>query len=523
MLGLHEGTGSQQILRGGAVATRGFSRLFGLALIFIVVSCGGGGSSSGGSSSGGSSSGGSSSGAQASATANPQTVNAPTGGLCSGVSVTNSKVLVNYSPLAKPAVGVAVTDPDFGVTIRRITDAQTNWSMNVAVPAYPTIAAWNADESYLVLYATCNLANSASCPANAPGPGWALFNGKTYQFIKWLAINPADIEQFYWDHSNADVMYYVDATTMVLTSFSVSANAPLAQLHNFANDVTNGGVLASACNYQGTGAPTLVSGGEDPFFMSQNNDLIGLGCATNYVDPASGSTDFVGFTYRISTNTISLPGILAPAVVPQATPSGNNAWFYGLTAPATGQVLSTADNSVVRSVTLDGTQHSDMLMNAAGQDVVGAAQYDGPGDNGSLIIANLDTGVVSTIIGGNTGDPYPPSGTLISGRATQAPGWFGVSATGNINVVQTYLDQEVMLVNVDTKEMCRVAHHRSTGNWDNATISNYWAQPNATTSPSGTRILFASDWGAGTPGNSVTASPYAVVDTYVIELPGYVP
>ena len=423
--------------------------------------------------------------------------------------VTNNKALVNYSALPQPAVGVAVTDPDFGVTIRRITDAQGNWGLNVAVPAYPTIAAWNADESYLVLYATCY----SNCPTSA---GWALFDGKTYAFKQWLPINPADIEQFYWDHSNPDVLYYVDYNTMVLTSYSIK-NQTGTPLHNFATDIATGGVLATYC----PGA-WLISGGEDPFFMSQDNDLIGLGCALTTQGP-NGATNFSGFTYRISTNAISLPAITAEAVVPQAAPSGNYSWFYGLTAPTSGQVLNTTNNGVVLSVGVDGTQHSDMLLNKAGNDIVAAAQYDGPGDNGSLIIGNLETGAVSTIIGGNTGDPYPPSGTLISGRATQIPGWVVVSATGNINVVQSYLDQEVMLVNIDTMEMCRVAHHRSTGNWDNAAISNYWAQPNATPSPSGTRILFASDWGAASPGNSVTANPNAVVDTYVIELPGYTP
>ena len=428
--------------------------------------------------------------------------------------MTNNKALVNYSALPKPAVGVAVTDPDFGVTIRRITDAQGSWGLNVAVPVYPTIAAWNADESLLVLYATCY----STCPTSA---GWALFDGKTYAFKQWLAINPADIEQFYWDHSNPNILYYVDYNTMVLTSFNVSTGIGTA-IHNFANDIASGGALASYCP-----SAWLVSGGEDPFFMSQNNGVIGLGCALTTTGP-NGATNFAGFTYTLPTSqlpngSLSLPPITAEAVVPQATPSGNNAWFYGLTAPTSGQVLNTTNNGVVGTVAIDGTQHSDMLLNAAGKDVVAAAQYDGPGDNGSLIIGNLDTDTVTTIIGGNTGDPYPPSGTLISGRATGIPGWVVVSSTGNINVTQSYLDQEVMLVNVDTMEMCRLAHDRTTGNWDNATTSNYWAQPNATPSPSGTRILFASDWGAATPGSSVTANPNAVVDTYVIELPTYKP
>ena len=40
----------------------------------------------------------------------------------------------------------------------------------------------------------------------------------------------------------------------------------------------------------------------------------------------------------------------------------------------------------------------------------------------------------------------------------------------------------------------------------------YWAEPHTVPSPSGTRALFASDWGGG-----------ASVDTYVIELPSYAP
>src|SRR3990172_242802 len=53
--------------------------------------------------------------------------------------------------LAKPAVGQTVVDPEFGTTIRRITDAG---GTGVIKPAYSTIPACNADESYLILYHT---------------------------------------------------------------------------------------------------------------------------------------------------------------------------------------------------------------------------------------------------------------------------------------------------------------------------------------------------------------------------------
>jgi len=54
-----------------------------------------------------------------------------------------------------------------------------------------------------------------------------------------------------------------------------------------------------------------------------------------------------------------------------------------------------------------------------------------------------------------------------------------------------------------------LAHHRSAGNYGNASQSSYWAQPNVTMSPSGARILFQSDWGD------------AMIDTYVLELTSY--
>ena len=61
----------------------------------------------------------------------------------------------------------------------------------------------------------------------------------------------------------------------------------------------------------------------------------------------------------------------------------------------------------------------------------------------------------------------------------------------------------------------------STGNYSDASQSNYWAQPNVTFSTSGTRILFNSDWGDGNPSNP-TLNPNAQIDTYVLILPSFV-
>ena len=212
---------------------------------------------------------------------------------------------------------------------------------------------------------------------------------------------------------------------------------------------------------------------------------------------------------------------MTEAEVPQATPSGTSTFYYQDGDPTQAWVLDPITQAVQRTIAWSGVDHSDLLRNAAGHDIIVGSQYDGPSGSGNLMWADLTTGGVHTLIGEATGDGYPTPGTLTSGRAYRNPGWLAVGITGEINQTSTYLDQEVLVANVDTGKFYRVAHHRSTGNYYNADDSNYWAQPNVIISPSGTRILVQSDWGAGMPGPGVVANPNAIVDTYVIELPAY--
>jgi hypothetical protein len=60
-----------------------------------------------------------------------------------------------------------------------------------------------------------------------------------------------------------------------------------------------------------------------------------------------------------------------------------------------------------------------------------------------------------------------------------------------------------------TGKVCRVAHHRS---WAQSGPMGYWAEPHVVPSPSGTRLLFGSDWGGRN-----------AVDAFVAELPSYSP
>jgi len=448
--------------------------------------------------------------------------------------------LIPYSPLAKPAKLQTVNDPDFKTTkITRITDVKTDWNSQFAVPAYPTTQAWNCDETLLILYV------SGSLGTGGHEGDYALLDGKSYKFITFLNINPADVEQWYWSTVDPTALFYVDnnqrsgtqanaltKATIVPTAHDsngtiTAVSLTTAVLHDFSKDFQPGGALYDAV--KGNGQITLVGGGEDPFAMSEDNDLLGLGAYLNKNGPG-GSAAYAAFSYRISTNTIG-QSFVVEADVPQAMPSGRQTYFYKDQSKV--YTMNPVTNAVSQTLSYDGTQHSDMLRNAAGDDVVAGPQFDNPVTNATLMVQNLTRGGAPKVIISN----YPPSGTLLSGRAYKVPGWVGMAMIGcpsgtngtcnatNQSVAaaqpMTYLDQEVLIANVDTGAVFRVAHHRSTGAFGNSSNSNYWAQPNVTMSPSGTRILFQSDWGAADPKSITMPNANAIVDTYVIELPAY--
>jgi hypothetical protein len=122
----------------------------------------------------------------------------------------------------------------------------------------------------------------------------------------------------------------------------------------------------------------------------------------------------------------------------------------------------------------------------------------------------MTTGKSKVVIGPKTGYPYPPT-THLSGLAYLDPGWVVVSTFGDTQG-QGLLDLEITVANTVTGAVCRAGRHRSWGKSNTKLADPYWAEAHAVPSPSGTRILFASDWGNG-----------ATVDAYVLELPSYQP
>jgi len=395
-----------------------------------------------------------------SATPRPTETLPPGGDLCAGLIT--DKAPHPITTLPKPPVGQPVRDPEFGATIRRITDVGEG---GVLKPMYSTIPAWNADESYLILYHTRNV-----------GGRHELYDGRTYQFIKVLDIRPADLEQVYWHTSDPAILFYVDIVQKKLIRYNVDSGVK-ETVHTFA-------------------CPSDLYGGSDPMFTSWDSNVFGLLCRQT-------STQREVFAYNLATDSEGPRLLTTSYTAPQPGPGG--ALFY-----FDGDVLDFNMN-VLRSLDLaKALEHGSLGRPANGHDTYYAVAFDGS-PVGSLIAHDLTDGSLRVIIGPDAGYPYPPSSTHISAVSYKAPGWVFLSSVGDPPSGQTVLNNELYLADTNpggTGKVCRIAHHRS---WaGNGGPLGYWAEPHVVGSPSGTRLLFGSDWGGG---NSV--------DTYVIELPSY--
>lgn len=364
----------------------------------------------------------------------------------------------------KPALGQAVTDPQFKTVVRRITNTT---GTGVIKPVYSTIPAWNADESYLILYHT-----------GTGSAGHHLYNGKTYQHIKLLNIDPADLEQFYWDTSDPRILYYADRSNRQLIKFNVDTEVKTV-LHDFKNAPTS-------CTAD-------LHGGTDPMFTSWTSPpTIGLACGNKH------------FAYDIGSGSVSpIAALSSGGNAPQASPDGTRFYLNVNDSRASIRDWNMTEIAVLSGVA--SAEHGDVTQTEQGAAFV-AVQFD----QREGIWSFPFSGGAKLIYGPANGWPYPPVGTHVSGVAYRRPGWIAVSHIGQTPLGATVLENEVVLANVNTGTVCRVAHHHSCG--QECGTQGYWAEPHASISPTGTRILFASDWQGG-----------STVDTYVVELPSYQP
>lgn len=365
---------------------------------------------------------------------------------------------------SKPAYLDTIHDPSFGTVIRRITNAGAG---NVIVPMYSTVQAWNSDETYMILY-------------NKTTGDHILLNGKTYAPVRTLTdVSPIDIEQIFWDFNNPDAFYYPEKTTYNFIKYTVSTSTKQT-IFNL-DSVT-------AC----TGGFTL---GNDVQMMSWDSDLVTFRCNNDTV-----------YSYRISTQKVTTLALnTINYVAPMPAPSGNLLYHRTSVYDTNGVLHKTLNAS--------STEHNCLGKLSNGNDAlfsVAFAQGPSGGCLGDIIAHDLDSGYCYDIISQAKGYNYTQSGVHISSLAHKNTegGWIAASMMGYNKDGQSLLDQELVIAKAEegNVKVCRIGHHRS-----DADDWSYWGEPHAVISPTGTRVLFASDWSGTDDGHSI--------DCYVVELP----
>ncbi len=399
-----------------------------------------------------------------------------TASLCSGFAV-NDKQDRPMRSMSKPAAGESYVDAVFGSNITRISDSSLLAS-GIIKTLYSTIQAWNADESLMVLWHR--------------GAGHYLYDGQSYELIERLNLTPADIEQLFWSTDSPDLLYYPNkavgqSVKTAQGSYQLKGNELMSynvrtREHELIKDLN--GICADDDG---------ITAGNDVQMLSYDDNVFGLRCGTT------------GFSYRRSSDTITLLARPSESNAPQAFPSGDLLYHQG-------QILNSR-LSVERVLDL-GTvnEHSSLGRLYNGNDAYFAVAFDANQNNrcgngiGSVVVHDVNNASCRVLVGPSNGYPYTLSGTHISAVAHRRPGWAAVSSVGYGIEGDTLLEQELYLVNTDPSksEVCRIAHHRATGRRGSI---GYFAEPHPVLSPSGTRVLFSSDWN-----NSGS------VDVYVVEL-----
>lgn len=369
-------------------------------------------------------------------------------------------------PLAKPAYLESVTDPSFlNTKIRRITNAADG---NYIKPMYSTIQAWNADESLMIVYG---------------GGTHQLLNGQDYTFVRNLTdVYPDDIETLFWSFTDPDILFYMDGNTYDLIRYNVQTQIK--------SNIVNIRVISNCISSNG------LTGGNDIQMMSWDNDVFAFRCGND-----------AAYYYRISTGTLTQFNITnIEYTAPMPFPSGNLFFHSGNVYDANGDF--------VRSLNVDGVQHSCLGKLSNGDDAYYNVNFEegvNGGCQGTLVAHNATTGYCFPVTSYADYD-YPKSGTHISSLAHKNTenGWVAVSCLGFERDGVRILDQEIFIAKVNEldADVYRVAHHRS-----DETPFSYEGEPHVTISPTGTRLLFGSDWSGAEDGVSV--------DSYVAELYAY--
>ncbi|MBI3950263.1 MAG: hypothetical protein HY314_07400 [Acidobacteria bacterium] len=377
--------------------------------------------------------------------------------------------VTNHNPLPqpnipKPSVGSVFADPVFGTSVVRITDARAIGAAGI-VPDYSKRQAWNADETLMLL---------------RTGDGnTLLFDDATYQFKK--VLDGVGGEDVFWHPTNPSLVLYNPDN--VFYSYNVQTDVR-TQLYAF-TDYT-------FANTRGEG--NLSRDGRYYAFVGQLYDEV---------------------TYEVTFKDLVVFDLMAGQVVSKlALPLALEAFDWVSISPLGNYVVvDYADDVPGR---FHGVEVYDRMMNFLWQKPLGAGHSD------LGIDANGDEVLVMDVYDAETNSTFIKKFRLADGRETTL---LDLSALFDLHIscqnekhrewcfVSTFdyvdrltddsaswlpFEDEVFALKLDgSQQVQRIAHHHSrrySPTTPDSDTSVYIAEPHATVSRNGDRILFGSNW-----------------------------
>lgn len=370
---------------------------------------------------------------------------------------------VYQGSIPKPSVGTTFTDPHFGTQVTRITDARSLHLPGI-IPNYSKRQAWNVGETYLILQT---------------GEGiFRLYNGESpYQFVR--VLQGVEGEDVFWHPTDPNKIIYNNGNS--LYSYSLISNQSTL-VHSFSNYLY--------ANTRGEG--NLSNDGRYYAFVGR------------YTDTTFNTLNVYDFSTNNIISSLNLPANLADFDWVSISPLGNYVVVdYADAVPGRfhGVEVYTRNFSFLWQKPL-GAGHSDLGIDANGNEVLVMAYYDGDSNKTFIRRYNLSNGQETTLL-----SLSPLFDLHISSRSDVQRNFCFISTfdyVGRLTADSASwlpFENEVFALKLDgSGQVARIAHHHSrrfspiTPDPDS---SIYWAEPHATVSREGKRILWGSNWEQG--------------------------
>lgn len=396
----------------------------------------------------------------------PATAGAPTA--CAnfytaGFALPQGQLTSTVPALAKPVKGTAYRDPVHGTCGIRVTDHANEAPSGFARHDYSRRQAFNADQTYLIV--------------NAMNGFWHLYSAVNMQFIRTLS-GPAGDAELQWHPTNPKVLYYVDTNGgMVLRQLDVDTNVTTSAA-NFAGKLPWADVARVWTKSEGTPS----ADGRYWCLMAETSAFAIRGV----------------FVYDLQTQTVV--GTKSLTARPDHTSmSASGRWCVVSHLAGSGGTVAW-DRAFTTSRTLHTTsEHSDLALNAQGQDVFVAVDYQA--NAGDFFMFNIDTNTRTNLF------PTYVAGSAtayhVSGQAFAKPGWVLVSTYGTSGSNQ-WLHNKLFAVELKSGgRILNIGHHQSR-------LNGYFTEPQASVSRDFTRVIWASNFGTTSDTD---------IDSYMIYLP----